>query len=619
VTELRDAGPAADELRTGAGRLEVRGLNVWFDAPRGVDGQVHAVRGVDFRLDAGERFGLVGESGCGKTTTMLALMGLLPPSAEVSGQVLLDGVDILTGGEKGFIPRRWKQLAMIFQGAQSAFNPVKTIGWQLTEPIRLHEDVSGRVAEARVRDLLGRVGLTAEAARRYPHELSGGMRQRAAIAMALVCDPQVVLADEPTTALDVMVQAQILNLLHEVTTESGITLVFVTHDLPVVVQLCDRAAVMQAGTIVEQAPVADLVSAPSHAYTRELFAATPSLFSIPVRDTREPGPAILSAAGLHTRYPVKRTIGDIVRRRPRRSVVAVDGVSVSVARGELLAIVGESGCGKTTTAQTLLGQVTPAAGTVEFDGREFAHLGAREERATRRRIQMIYQDPYEALDPRLRVRDIVAEPLRVHHVPRSERTERVHATLERVGLTPASTFADRFPHELSGGQRQRVAIAAGLVLGPEVLVADEPVSMLDVSLRAGILQLLDDLRRTEQLGVVLVTHDLASAAHYADRIAVMYLGRIVEEGSAAQVVGSPQHPYTRALLAIAPDLARVGVRGEVLTGEPPDATAIPSGCRFHPRCPVAIDECRSVDPVLTETSGDGHRAACVLLNSRGQE
>ena len=285
----------------------------------------------------------------------------------------------------------------------------------------------------------------------------------------------------------------------------------------------------------------------------------------------------------------------------------------------MLAVVGESGCGKTTTVQTVLGEVAPSAGSVEFDGREFSRLGAREQRAARRRIQMIYQDPYEALDPRLRVRDIVAEPLRVHHVPRRERTERVNATLERVGLIPAAGFADRFPHELSGGQRQRVAIAAGLVLGPEVLVADEPVSMLDVSLRAGILQLLDDLRRTEQLGVVLVTHDLASAAHYADRIAVMYLGRIVEEGSAAQVVGSPRHPYTRALLAIAPDLARVGIRGEVLTGEPPDATAIPPGCRFHPRCPVAEDRCRSIDPALTDPSGDGHRAACVLLNPRGQE
>jgi peptide/nickel transport system ATP-binding protein len=613
MTGLRDAAHDAPIAPAGATRLDVRDLNVWFDPPRGVAEPVHAVRGVDFSLGAGERFGLVGESGCGKTTTMLALMGLLPPSAEVSGQVLLDGVDILPGGEKGFIPRRWKQLAMVFQGAQSAFTPVKTIGWQLAEPIRLHENVSGRVADTRVRDLLARVGLPAHAARRYPHELSGGMRQRAAIAMALACDPRVLLADEPTTALDVMVQAQILNLLHEVTSENGITLVFVTHDLPVVVQLCERAAVMRAGEVVEEAVVGDLVSSPKHEYTRELFAATPSLFSIPARDPREAGVPILSVADLYTRYPVKRTFTDVVARRPKRSVRAVDGVSLSVAPGELLAIVGESGCGKTSTVQTVLGQVRPSGGTVEFDGRDFAHLRARQQRAARRRIQMIYQDPYEALDPRLRVRNIVAEPLRVHHVPRRERTERVLATLERVGLTPGTAFADRFPHELSGGQRQRVAIAAGLVLGPEVLVADEPVSMLDVSLRAGILQLLDGLRRTEKLGVVLVTHDLASAAHYADRIAVMYLGRVVEEGTAAQIVNSPQHPYTRALLAIAPDLARVGVRGEVLTGEPPDATAIPVGCRFHPRCPVAEDRCRTIDPVLTEGSRDGHRAACVLL------
>jgi peptide/nickel transport system ATP-binding protein len=617
MTGLQDATIAVGAAPSGTSRLEVRELNVWFDAPRGVAEPVHAVRGVNFALRAGERFGLVGESGCGKTTTMFALMGLLPPSAEVAGQVLLDGVDILAGGEKGFIPRRWKQIAMVFQGAQSAFSPVKTIGWQLAEPIRLHEDASRRAADARVRDLLGRVGLPAHAARRYPHELSGGMRQRAAIAMALACEPQVLLADEPTTALDVMVQAQILNLLHGVTTEHGITLVFVTHDLPVVVQLCDRAAVMQAGQIVERAAVGDLVSHAQHPYTRELFAATPSLWAVPPRDTRPSADPILTVAGLHTTYPVKRTITDLLRRRPRRSVRAVDGIDLSVAPGELLAIVGESGCGKTTTVQTVLGQVRPSAGAVEFDGREFARLGGRERRAVRRRIQMIYQDPYEALDPRIRVRDIVAEPLRVHRVPRTERTERTMAILDRVGLSPAASFADRFPHELSGGQRQRVAIAAGLVLGPQLLVADEPVSMLDVSLRKGILQLLDGLRRTDDLGVVLVTHDLASAAHYADRIAVMYLGRIVEEGSAAQVAGTPQHPYTRALLAVAPDLARPGVRGDVLSGEPPDATAVPAGCRFHPRCPVVEDRCRSTDPMLTDTVGAGHRAACVLLSPRG--
>jgi peptide/nickel transport system ATP-binding protein len=575
---------------------------------------VHAVRGVDFDLRAGERFGLVGESGCGKTTTMLALMGLLPPSAEVAGQVLLDGHDLLTGGEKGFIPRRWTEIAMVFQGAQSAFIPVKTIGWQLAEPMRLHDQVSRHAAEQRVADLLARVGLPPHAAKRYPHELSGGMRQRAGIAMALACQPRVLLADEPTTALDVMVQAQILNLLHELTTELGIALVFVTHDLPVVAQLCDRAAVMHDGVIIEQASIADLVAAPREDYTRTLFASAPSLFAAP---SRVPAPIgaepILAVDNLVTQYPMRRALADAIARRPRRSVRAVDGVTLAVAPGELLAIVGESGCGKTSTVQTVLGQVEPTAGTVRFAEYDFSALSAREQRPIRRRIQMIYQDPYEALDPRLRVRDIVGEPLRVHHVGKAERGPRVLATLARVGLNPPEAFAERYPHELSGGQRQRVAIAAGLVLGPDVLIADEPVSMLDVSLRAGILELLDNLRHTDHLGVVLVTHDLASAAHYADRIAVMYLGRVVEEGTAAEVIGNPAHPYTKALLAVAPDLGRPGQRGEVLTGEPPDASAIPSGCRFHPRCPVAVDRCRTIDPPLAALDRPEHRAACILL------
>ncbi len=613
MTALAWAEPPAPGTRTP--RLEVRGLNVWFDAPRGVGGQVHAVRGVDIALGAGDRLGLVGESGCGKTTTMLALMGLLPPTAEVSGEVLLDGQDLLAGGEAGMIARRWTEIAMIFQGAQSAFHPVKTIGWQLAEPLRLHNRLSAKAAAGRVGELLEKVSLPAGTAQRFPHELSGGMRQRAAIAMALACEPRVLLADEPTTSLDVMVQAQILNLLHDLTADSGIALLFVTHDLPAVAQLCETAGVMYEGRIVEHGPVRELGSAPQHFYTRQLFESVLSLYDVPPRPAAAPAPPILEISDLVTQYPVKRRVVDTVRQRPARAVRAVDGVSLTVAPGELLAIVGESGCGKTSTIQTVLGAVPAASGRVEFAGSTFSELTARAQRPLRRRIQMIYQDPYEALDPRLRVRAIVAEPLRVHRVPRAERLAAVRAMLDKVGLSPAETFAERFPHELSGGERQRVAIAAGLVLGPEVLVADEPVSMLDVSLRAGVLTLLDDLRRTDNLGIVLITHDLASAAHYADRIAVMYLGRIVEEGPAADVVANPAHPYTKALLAVAPDLARPGMRGEVLVGEPPDATAIPAGCRFHPRCPVAEDRCRTTDPALVPVIADRHTAACLLLTN----
>ena len=595
-------------------RLEIRGLNVWFDPPRGMGDPVHAVRGVDLALGAGERFGLVGESGCGKTTTLLALMGLLPPTAEVSGTVLLDGQSLLTGGEAGMIPRRWTEIAMIFQGAQSAFNPVKTIGWQLAEPLRLHNGMSRAAAADRVAKLLGRVSLPAHTANRFPHELSGGMRQRAAIAMALACEPRVLLADEPTTALDVIVQAQILNLLRDVTQESGIALVFVTHDLPAVAQLCETAAVMYAGRIVERASLPELRSAPQHAYTRRLFESVLSLEGIVPRPAPPAATPLLEIRDLVTHYPIKRSRSDIVRRRPARVVRAVDGVSLMVAPGELLAIVGESGSGKTSTIQTVLGAVRATSGEVEFAGSPFSKLAPRAQRPLRRRIQMIYQDPYEALDPRLRVRDIVAEPLRVHRVPRAERMATVHATLEKVGLAPAKTFVQRYPHELSGGQRQRVAIAAGLVLGPDVLVADEPVSMLDVSQRAGVLALLDELRRSDDLGIVLVTHDLASSAHCADRIAVMYSGRIVEQGPAADVVANPAHPYTRALLAVAPDLTRSAQRASVLAGEPPDATALPPGCRFHPRCPVAEDRCRTTDPTLVPIN-DRHSAACLLLRN----
>jgi oligopeptide/dipeptide ABC transporter ATP-binding protein len=327
---------------------------------------------------------------------------------------------------------------------------------------------------------------------------------------------------------------------------------------------------------------------------------------------------LLDVADLRTRYPVRRSIADRLARRPRQWVRAVDGVSFSLRRGEMVALVGESGCGKTTTAQTILRMVESAGGTITVDGLDITTLSQRRLRPLRRGIQMVYQDPYESLDPRFRVRQTVAEPLLVHGVgaTRRERDELVAGALERAGLAPAQLYLDRYPHELSGGQRQRVAIAAALALDPVLLLADEPVSMLDVSVRAGVLALLDGVRRDGRLGVLMITHDLSTAAHFADRIAVMYLGRIVEYGPASQVINDPQHPYTKALLSVVPDRdPRRRKAAQILSGETPNPVAIPSGCRFRPRCPIAEDRCADVDPQLQLVAGSQaapHEVACVL-------
>jgi peptide/nickel transport system ATP-binding protein len=327
--------------------------------------------------------------------------------------------------------------------------------------------------------------------------------------------------------------------------------------------------------------------------------------------------ALLQVADLRTRYPVRRTIADRLARRPPQWVRAVDGVSFSLRRGEMVALVGESGCGKTTTAQTILRMIRSSGGTISIDGRDITALSQRRLRSLRRDIGMVYQDPYESLDPRFRVRQTVAEPLVVHGIggSRRERADLVVAALERAGLAPAELYLDRYPHELSGGQRQRVAIAAALAPSPVLLLADEPVSMLDVSVRAGVLTLLDGLRRDGALGVLMITHDLSTAAHFADRIAVMYLGRIVEYGQARQVVHNPRHPYTKALLSVVPGRdPLVRTTPQILTGETPNPVAIPSGCRFRPRCPIAEDRCAETDPALAPPAGaqPGHEAACLL-------
>ena len=668
-------------------RLEVRDLHVWFEVD---SGELHAVQGVDLDVPTGERIGLVGESGCGKTTLMMAMMGLLPPSATVAGEIRLDGHDLLAGGENSMAAHRWTDIALVFQGAMNALNPVKRIAWQITEPMLVHHTEDRGGARRRAAELLELVGLPSRTANLFPHELSGGMRQRVAVAMALACRPEILLADEPTTALDVMVQAQLLELLTSLSAELGLALVLVTHDLPIVIETCQRAAVMYAGRIAEEGTIARLTSAPAHPYTRMLLAATPDLDDD--RPTRsidgapprldqpnagcsfrdrcdrvgthcatelpllrpvagesgrevaachhpgapapDPGPpdALLVGAArdripgggerpiaeireLHASFPVRRGVVGTLLRRPRRVARAVDGVSLTLERGELLALVGESGSGKTTTAQTMLGTVAMDAGSVTLNGVDISRVGRAGHKALRREVQIVYQDPYEALDPRLRVRQLVAEPLQVHRIAhsRADRAARVAAALTQVGLTPVDLYLERYPHQLSGGQRQRVAIAAGLVLEPKLLIADEPVSMLDVSMRAGILNLLDGLRRDGDLAVLMITHDLSTVIHHADRVAVMYGGRIVEQGPTREVIADPRHPYTAALLSVVPSRhGSAGRQRTLLSGEPPSPVSLPSGCHFHPRCPVAIGECGRVDPPERTVGACEHTVACLL-------
>ncbi len=537
--------------------LEFRNLNVWFE---GRHRFAHVVKDVNFSIRPGELMGLVGESGSGKTTTILAAMGLLPAAARVSGEILLGDRNILAYGPGSVAQHRWKDIAMVFQGAMNALNPVKSISWQIGEAIRAHTSFRGEDIRRRTAELLDLVGISAASGKNYPHQFSGGMRQRAVMAMALACNPRILLADEPTTALDVIVQDQILKLLARLAGELRLAVVMVTHDLGVVGAVCQRAAVMRHGAIVEQAVVPTLFSQPRHSYTRELFSAIPSLSA--AAETRPPPPEdhapLLEARDVSVVYQRTVSPGDLFRRRQPQPMAAVNNFSLAVGYGELVALVGQSGSGKTTTLQAVLGMVPVTQGSVRIGQRETTALNARAWRPLRRRVQMIYQDPYESLDSRYRVKDIIEEPLLIHGIGATarERLAMIEDVLKRTSLTPAEDFLYRYPHELSGGQRQRVAIAASLILKPELLLADEPVSMLDVSVRTGILALLDDLRRTERMGILMITHDLSTAAKYADRILVMHEGRIVEAGPTREVILSPKADYTRHLLACIPDIAR---------------------------------------------------------------
>ncbi|WP_221584947.1 ABC transporter ATP-binding protein [Microbacterium sp. G2-8] len=507
----------------------------------GASGPRTLVRGVSLEVAPGEALGVVGESGSGKSLTMLASMGLLPAGVRrVAGTITLDGQDITTFDERRMRRIRGRAAAMVFQDPMSALDPLRSVGAQVATAVRVHQpQLSRRQARGRALELLTAVGVrdAAERAVTRPHQWSGGMRQRAMIAMAMAHDPVLLIADEPTTALDVTVQAQVMDLIDEVRDRTGSALVLITHDLGLVAQHTDRIAVMTDGRIVERGETLSVLHDPSDVYTERLLAARPEAME-PSRSPQSGSPDLaLRADDIVVEYPGPR--GTPVR--------AVDGVSVRVEAGETVAIVGESGCGKSSLARAILGIHPATSGVVAIGGEQVAlSLAARSARQ-REGAQLVFQDPYSALDPRLTVADIVAEPLRIR---RSYQPERVRRLLADVGLD--DSFAQRTPGQLSGGQRQRVGIARALALHPRLLVLDEPVSALDVSIQAQVLELLDDLQRTHGLGYLFISHDLGVIRNIADRVVVMEQGRVVEEAATADIFDDPQHPRTRALLDAVP-------------------------------------------------------------------
>jgi peptide/nickel transport system ATP-binding protein len=529
--------------------LSVRDLRVGFATEGGL---VQAVGGVSFDLAPGEVLAIVGESGSGKSVTAQTIVGLTrSPNTSIEGSIRLGETELSDADDAELRKVRGERIAMVFQDPMTSFNPVYRIGSQLVEAIRAHRPRVGN-AEARERaiELLGSVGLPdpGRQADRYPYEFSGGMRQRAMIAMALALEPEVLIADEPTTALDVTIQAQILELLRRLNRERGLATILITHDFGVVAEIADRVLVMHEGKIVERGGLDDVFYAPEDPYTRKLLAAVVRLDRAPPLRPSRGEPLLLEVTDLVKHFPVKH--GLLIDREVDR-VRAVDGVSFSVAEGETLGLVGESGSGKSTLSRTVLQLLTPTSGSVRFEGREIAGLSRRQMRPLRADMQMVFQDPYSSLNPRKRIGQIVGEPLRVQgRASGAELRGQVQELLERVGLSAA--HYQRYPHEFSGGQRQRVGIARALALRPKLIVADEPVSALDVSIRAQILDLLSDLQEEFGLTYVFVAHDIGVVRHVSDRIAVMHEGRIVEQGPADAVCERPSDAYTRTLLAAVP-------------------------------------------------------------------
>ena len=548
--------------------LSVRDLSVQVATPEGAKTVLDRI---SFDLGPGETLCLAGESGSGKSMTALSIMGLLPkPMARVTGgSIHLGETDLTRLDERGYREIRAARIAMIFQEPMTSLNPVLRIGKQLQEVLIEHAACSRAEAPARALKLLCDVQLTEpeRRLRQYPHELSGGMRQRVMIAIALACDPEILIADEPTTALDVTVQAEILDLIRALSAEHGAAVLLITHDMGVVAEMADRVVVLRGGQIEEQSPVRDLFAAPRTEYARALLAAVPRLGEAPARPQPAPAAPVLEVADLTVRYDVR---GGLLNRVVTR-VPAVQGVGFDIRPGETLALVGESGCGKSTIGKALLGLV-PWSGQIRIAGRDATGLGPAALKPLRRDIQMVFQDPGASLDARMTVRRQVAEPLVVHGLARgSELEDRVAWLFRRVGLSPDQL--DRYPHEFSGGQRQRICIARALALEPKVIVADESTSALDVSVQAQVLDLFRELQEERGLAYLFISHDMAVVEQVANRVAVMRAGRIVEHGMRDSVLRQPAHPYTRRLLSAVPvpDPNRRHLRADItgLADDPP--------------------------------------------------
>jgi oligopeptide/dipeptide ABC transporter ATP-binding protein len=658
--------------------LDITGLKTHIQLSSAL---VRAVDGIDLHLDAGETLGVVGESGCGKSMTGLSIMGLLPPGGSiVDGSVMFGDTDLTALSPDEMRKIRGNSIAMVFQDSLTALNPTKTIGYQVAEPAWLHRGMNRKDGLDRAAEVLDLVGIPRPRERLddFPHQLSGGLRQRVLIAMSLVCEPKILIADEPTTALDVTIQAQILRLLDRLKEELGMAVLLITHDMGVVAGRADRINVMYAGKMIEATNTRELFAHMHHPYTQSLLGSIPQLdqdanavlFSIPglPPDLADPPDGCRFAPRCHLATDKCRTeeplltadtpdhkfachhpvdgpaerpvaargsarmqavngetpllqIHELVKEFPignsllpakyRGSVKAVSGVSITVRAGETFGLVGESGCGKTTLGRLIVALDRPNGGELLLNGKDVAKLSRGSLRRQRRDLQMMFQDPYASLDPRMRVGAILAEPLVIQGVGnRSSRRAKIAELLNEVGLPQSAV--DRFPHEFSGGQRQRIGLARALMLNPAVIVADEPVSALDVSIRSQVLNLMKRLQAEHNLTYVVISHDLAVVKYLSDRIGVMYLGRLVETGSGGDIYNRPAHPYTAGLLTAVPipdpTIERskddVGVRGEL-----PSPINPPSGCRFRTRCPRAQQLCADQVPAL-RSFGTGHLAAC---------